>query len=83
MIENDERVVEMRLCESSRLVLRPGQLYRFSVDPTCPACVALSRSLAPQETPQPEPACACGLSTVGEGTEDGTIYHGRDGCWGA
>ena len=34
------RVLELRLCEASRLRLRPGVLYRFSVDPDCPLCVS-------------------------------------------
>ena len=38
--ENDH-VMESWLCESRRLVLRIGQLYRFKVDPTCATCVAM------------------------------------------
>jgi hypothetical protein len=34
----NDAVTEMRLCESSRLVLRPGQLYRFSIAPGCDLC---------------------------------------------
>ena len=31
-------VHELRLCESSRLFLRPDRLYRFTVDPDCSMC---------------------------------------------
>lgn len=35
---DEEPVTEMRLCEVPRVMLRPNQLYRFTVDPNCPAC---------------------------------------------
>jgi hypothetical protein len=28
---------EMHICEVNRLILNPGQLYKFSVDPACEA----------------------------------------------
>lgn len=34
--------VEMRLCESSRVFLKPNVGYIFTVDPNCPECVWLS-----------------------------------------
>ena len=34
-------VLDLFLCESQRLVLRPGQLYRFRVDPDCEKCKAI------------------------------------------
>jgi hypothetical protein len=36
----DSPIQEMRVCEIAHLILRPGQLYRFSIDPECPGCVA-------------------------------------------
>lgn len=33
-------IVEMRLCESTRLFLRPNVKYLFTVDPGCEACRA-------------------------------------------
>lgn len=30
--------LELRLCEAQRLCLKPNQVYRFTVDPECPAC---------------------------------------------
>ena len=33
-------VVEMRVCEIAHLILHPGQLYRFTVDPDCAGCRA-------------------------------------------
>lgn len=32
-------VIEMNLCEAARLVLKPNQLYRFTVDLNCQACM--------------------------------------------
>lgn len=37
-------VTEMRVCEVAHLVLRPGQLYRFSVDQNCVECRAYERA---------------------------------------
>lgn len=31
-------VIEMRLCEAKKLVLKPDQLYYFTVDPNCQEC---------------------------------------------
>lgn len=36
--ERGAEVVEMMLCEATRLALRPGVAYRFSADPGCGAC---------------------------------------------
>ncbi len=36
----DAEVMEMRVCEIAFLILRPGQLYRFTVDPDCARCRA-------------------------------------------
>lgn len=35
---NAEQPMEMALCEASRVILRPGLLYRFSVVEGCQAC---------------------------------------------
>ncbi len=34
----ERSVLDLKLCESQRLVMRPGQVYRFVVDPTCAEC---------------------------------------------
>lgn len=34
----NERINELALCESSRLGLRPNELYRFYVLPNCDTC---------------------------------------------
>jgi hypothetical protein len=56
----DEEVMEMWYCESRRLVLHPGQLYRFTVDPTCPSCVRWGAehdaAMSGDSLPQSEPA---------------------------
>lgn len=36
----DVPVIDMCLCESSRLILKPGCLYRFTAVPGCVACQA-------------------------------------------
>lgn len=33
-----EHICEMRLCEASRLVLKPNMLYMFTIDPNCKTC---------------------------------------------
>jgi hypothetical protein len=38
LVEIYSPVMEMRLCEASRVQLKPDQLYRFTVDRFCPAC---------------------------------------------
>lgn len=41
----DNQMVSVRvlaLCESTRLVLRPGELYRFEVVPGCSSCAELA-----------------------------------------
>lgn len=35
------------LCEANRLVLRPNQLYFFSVDESCPACLTAAKEFLP------------------------------------
>jgi hypothetical protein len=35
--------IEMRLCETERLILKPDQLYRFTVDPNCTRCNELHK----------------------------------------
>lgn len=39
-VTHEGRVTEMRVCEIAHLILRPGQLYRFTVDPNCDKCLA-------------------------------------------
>ena len=34
--------LEMYLCESHGLILRPGKLYRFRVAPNCDSCVQMA-----------------------------------------
>jgi len=46
-----EQVTEMRLCELRFVGLRPGQLYRFTVDQNCPKCVEDAKPFA-GESPQ-------------------------------
>lgn len=41
--EIEEPVCELYLCEPEKLFLRPNTIYRFSVDPDCPRCVALGK----------------------------------------
>lgn len=38
-----EAPLELRLCESRMLILKPNQPYIFTVDPTCPMCVKIER----------------------------------------
>lgn len=38
--EEPKVIVELNLCEASRLVLKPNTLYYFTVDRTCEACLA-------------------------------------------
>lgn len=38
---------EMRLCEQAHVVLKPDVVYRFTVDPKCPACLKLAERSAP------------------------------------
>lgn len=35
-------VLEMRLCEQNHVILKPDQLYRFTVDPECSNCRAFA-----------------------------------------
>lgn len=42
-IPENEECMEMWLCESRRLVLHIGQLYRFTPDPTCESCMEMKR----------------------------------------
>lgn len=34
--------LELRLCETGHLFLKPNQLYRFTVDPDCKECVRMA-----------------------------------------
>lgn len=43
------KILELRLCEASRIWLKPNQLYRFTVDPQCANC----REAAVKATPLP------------------------------
>jgi hypothetical protein len=36
-------VCDLWYCESQRLVLHPGRLYRFKVDPKCATCTAMKQ----------------------------------------
>ena len=38
-----EEPIEMKLCETRYIALRPNQLYIFTVDPDCPACVEAAK----------------------------------------
>lgn len=38
------RICEMYLCEAKRLSLKPGTLYRFSVEPGCQRCTDAERA---------------------------------------
>lgn len=40
--EPADPIVELCLCEQKHLVLKPNQLYRFTVDKTCKACLQLA-----------------------------------------
>lgn len=35
-------LVEITICETARVVLRPFTIYRVVVSPDCPACLALA-----------------------------------------
>jgi len=39
--ESDCSVIEMGLCEVEHVMLRPNQLYRFTVMPGCDKCKSL------------------------------------------
>jgi len=43
-----QEVIVLALCESERLVLRPDQLYRFTVMPGCARCAELASSYSSQ-----------------------------------
>lgn len=38
LILNTHEIMELRLCESTRIVLQPNRLYLFTVDETCARC---------------------------------------------
>ncbi len=38
----EEEIVDMNLCEQKHLLLKPGRLYRFSVDENCEQCKVLA-----------------------------------------
>lgn len=41
---NELEITELRLCESSRLILCPDRLYRFTVDLECKLCLAMEEA---------------------------------------
>lgn len=36
-------VIELKLCESRNLCLKPNKLYKFTVDPSCKLCVQFAK----------------------------------------
>jgi hypothetical protein len=38
-----DEAIEIRLCKASRIMLRPNQTYRFTVDPNCEKCAAAAK----------------------------------------
>lgn len=62
--------VELRLCESRFLYLKPDVLYRFTVDPNCEGCLKAERE-ARGESPTPEPS-----EPVGEAHEPLPVLTG-------
>lgn len=46
-LEGAHEVVEMRLCESRRLALRPDVFYRFTIAPGCQACAEANEPYMP------------------------------------
>jgi len=49
-----EDVMELCLCESSKLVLKPDKLYRFVVDRECSDCLAMEKVYQCKEEPSLE-----------------------------
>lgn len=47
----DGVLLEMRLCEQGLVILKPDQLYIFTVDPACAKCVDMELRGRPQFTP--------------------------------
>ena len=45
----EPQVVEMRLCESERLFLKPDQLYRFTVADNCQRCKEIAEATLPEQ----------------------------------
>jgi hypothetical protein len=69
-------VVEMRLCEQERVFLKPDTLYRFTVDPQCPACATAASNAQQVAThspavgePLPPPLAGGGGETEGNWDE--------------
>lgn len=55
-----QEVCEMNLCEVPHLMLRPGQLYRFTTDERCPKCVEAAKPFADEQLTTPEhEICGC------------------------
>ena len=48
----EPQVVEMRLCESERLFIKPDQLYRFSVAENCQRCKEIAEAGADRPAPK-------------------------------
>ena len=69
-------VIEMRLCESSRLVLRPGPLYRFSIAPGCDLC---RREASAYEGDPTADHRERGAQHAVRGTPDSSVAEGRRG----
>lgn len=51
------KITELRLCEQGRIILKPNILYRFTVDPTCRACMKLARLIVPPTTARIKVGC--------------------------
>lgn len=47
--------MEMRLCETDHVFLKPDKLYKFTVDPGCPNCMRLAQLYDPNYEPQHAP----------------------------
>ena len=39
----ESKVIEMNLCETHKLILKPNQLYRFVVAKDCKDCIAMAK----------------------------------------
>jgi hypothetical protein len=52
---NADGAMEMRLCETERIVLQPYRLYTFTVDGNCPSCVRMAARYGVTPPPAPHP----------------------------
>jgi hypothetical protein len=78
---------EMRVCEIARLVLRPGQLYRFSVDENCAECRAYGggagmAAYALQAQPVIDHELECHIPVERRGPRAHLLVCERTGCPG-